>query len=99
MSADMSVRDAYQLKDQHGFSGFPVTQNGAMGAKLVGLVTGRDFDFLSSDEYDTAVSEVLRLQPLRLHSRVTCVMCTVSMDVVCPVVRCALHSTTYMYVI
>ena len=76
MSADMSVRDAYQLKDQHGFSGFPVTQNGEMGAKLVGLVTGRDFDFLSSDEYDTAVSEVLRLQPLRLHSRVTCVMCT-----------------------
>jgi len=59
MSGDMSVRDAQMLKEKHGFSGFPVTQNGEMGAKLVGLVTGRDFDFISADEYDTAVSEVL----------------------------------------
>lgn len=59
MSPDMSVRDAVQLKIKHGFSGLPITQTGETGGKLLGLVTGRDFDFISPDDYDMQVSEVL----------------------------------------
>lgn len=58
MSPQMSVKDAVQHKAEHGFSGFPVTANGEIGAQLIGLVTGRDFDFLSTDEHDKPISEV-----------------------------------------
>lgn len=44
----------------HGFSGFPVTRTGKIGSQLVGLVTGRDIDFLTKDHYlNTKVAEVV----------------------------------------
>jgi IMP dehydrogenase len=45
----MSLSDLQALRNQCGFTGFPVTEDGIMGSKLVGLVTKRDTDFVSSD--------------------------------------------------
>lgn len=46
-----------EIKKQHGFSGFPVTENGQLGAKLVGIVTKRDVDFI--EDRKTLVSKVM----------------------------------------
>ncbi|CAE7198098.1 impdh [Symbiodinium sp. CCMP2592] len=42
----MTLEELDVLKTKHGFTGFPVTENGQMGAKLLGLVTKRDTDFI-----------------------------------------------------
>ena len=43
----MSLAELDSLKEKLGFTGFPVTESGRMGAKLLGLVTKRDRDFIS----------------------------------------------------
>lgn len=45
------------LKAKHGFSGFPVTEDGSLGSKLLGIVTNRDTDFWENRE--APVSEVM----------------------------------------
>ena len=59
MSPSNTVGDVTEAKRKYGFSGIPVTENGKMGDKLVGLVTQRDIDFLSADRSHTSVSEVM----------------------------------------
>ena len=58
MSPMNTVKDVMDAKKMYGFSGIPITENGHMGGKLVGLVTQRDIDFLSTDELKTPVSGV-----------------------------------------
>lgn len=58
MSPTDTVEDVTNAKRNYGFSGIPVTENGRMGGKLVGLVTQRDIDFLTTEESITPVSEV-----------------------------------------
>ncbi|XP_025423618.1 inosine-5'-monophosphate dehydrogenase [Sipha flava] len=50
ISPDLLVSDVIRLKEEHGFCGFPVTINGKLGGKLVGIVTSRDIDFLEGSE-------------------------------------------------
>jgi len=42
----MTLAELDTLKTKHGFTGFPVTETGLTGAKLLGLVTKRDTDFV-----------------------------------------------------
>uniref|UniRef100_A0A7S1EUR4 Inosine-5'-monophosphate dehydrogenase n=1 Tax=Noctiluca scintillans TaxID=2966 RepID=A0A7S1EUR4_NOCSC len=54
----MRLSEFDELRKRCGFHGFPVTTDGKMGSKLVGLVTRRDTDFVH-DRASTYVSSVM----------------------------------------
>ena len=41
------VADVDRIKTRHGFSGIPITEDGTLKSRLIGLVTTRDIDFIS----------------------------------------------------
>ncbi|MDO8743556.1 MAG: IMP dehydrogenase [Candidatus Brocadiaceae bacterium] len=45
LSPNHTIRDVDMLKETHGFSGIPITEDGTLNSKLVGIVTKRDIDF------------------------------------------------------
>ncbi len=45
LSPEHRISDVDKTKEKHGFSGVPITENGHMGGKLVGIVTRTDIDF------------------------------------------------------
>lgn len=45
LSPNNSIKDILEIKSQHGFSGIPITEDGTLNTKLIGIVTGRDIDF------------------------------------------------------
>lgn len=46
LSAEHRVADVDRLKERFGYSGIPITIDGKMGSKLVGIVTNRDVDYI-----------------------------------------------------
>merc|ERR1712048_397546 len=55
---DLLLSELDQLREQCGFSGFPVTEDGKVGSKLVGMVTKRDTDFVK-DRSSTKVCDIM----------------------------------------
>ena len=45
LSPGHHIHDIDAIKAEHGFSGVPITEDGRLGSRLVGLVTERDIDF------------------------------------------------------
>ena len=45
LSPDHSIADVDEIKRRYNFSGIPITENGKLHSKLVGIVTNRDIDF------------------------------------------------------
>jgi IMP dehydrogenase len=48
-----TVQDVLDIKQKYGFCGIPITENGTMNSKLLGIVTRRDIDFLQSNNDST----------------------------------------------
>jgi IMP dehydrogenase len=57
LSPKHTVADVDNIKRQYGYSGIPITESGTLGSKLVGIVTGRDIDFV--EDRSTLVSDVM----------------------------------------
>ena len=60
LSEKQTVGNVLDIQKIYGFSGFPVTENGKIGSKLVGFVSERDYDFVA--EKDTLVKEIMTTQ-------------------------------------
>ncbi|KAJ3007804.1 hypothetical protein HKX48_008920 [Thoreauomyces humboldtii] len=55
-----TVQDVYDVKDKLGFCGIPITEDGKLESKLVGIVTSRDIDFLqSADDRKRTLRDVM----------------------------------------
>jgi len=54
----MTVAELEGLRKACGFTGFPVSEDGKLGSKLLGIVTKRDTDFIDNPA-DTLVSSVM----------------------------------------
>lgn len=57
MGPDNVVSDVWKLKEAVGFSSVPVTEDGNMKSKLIGLVTNRDIDFIA--DHKTKLSDIM----------------------------------------
>ncbi|MBQ7525745.1 MAG: IMP dehydrogenase, partial [Abditibacteriota bacterium] len=57
VSPEATVGEVEALKERLGFCGVPVTEDGTLGSKLVGIVTNRDIDF--EKDLSRNVSEVM----------------------------------------
>lgn len=45
LSPKNTIKDVKAIKQKLGFSGIPITEDGTLGSKLIGIVTARDIDF------------------------------------------------------
>lgn len=52
LSPTNTVTDVLNVKKEHGFCGIPITEDGKLGGKLVGIVTSRDIDFIDDKNYE-----------------------------------------------
>ena len=57
LSPKHSVQHVIKCKQQFGFCGIPITENGKMKGKLMGIVTSRDIDFIANK--DTKLEEAM----------------------------------------
>jgi len=57
LSPQHRVSDIDMIKARYNFSGIPITENGKLNSKLVGIVTNRDIDF--EKDRSRALSEVM----------------------------------------
>lgn len=57
-----TVADVLNLKKKYGFSGVPITENGQMGSRLLGMVTSRDIDFI--EDKNTVLSSIMTVNLL-----------------------------------
>lgn len=60
LSPDHSISEVDQLKLKHGYSGIPITVDGKMGSRLVGIVTNRDIDYV--EDRSMKLSDVMTTQ-------------------------------------
>ncbi len=69
LSPQHTIQDIDRIKDEYGFSGIPITEDGNLYSKLIGIVTNRDIDF----EHDRSkqIREVMTTDLLTAHEGVT----------------------------
>ena len=48
LSPESTVEEVQRIKNRLGFSSFPITEDGNMGGKLVGIISNRDSSFIDS---------------------------------------------------
>ncbi|CAG8446936.1 5272_t:CDS:2, partial [Ambispora gerdemannii] len=50
LTPNHNVADVHRIKQQFGYSGIPITENGQLYSKLLGIVTARDIQFHENDK-------------------------------------------------
>jgi IMP dehydrogenase len=69
LSPTQTLRELRNIQDVHGFSGFPITVDGKLGSKLVGIVTSRDVDFRT--DLDAPLSSLMTTELVVAHEPCT----------------------------
>ncbi|KAJ3622889.1 hypothetical protein MTP99_019161, partial [Tenebrio molitor] len=54
-----TVADVLKVKKEHGFCGIPITEDGNLGGRLVGIVTSRDIDFLEDGNMNAKLESIM----------------------------------------
>ncbi|CAI4242051.1 AMM_1a_G0001070.mRNA.1.CDS.1 [Saccharomyces cerevisiae] len=62
ISPTTTVGEAKSMKEKCGFAGFPVTEDGKRNAKLVGVITSRDIQFV--EDNSLLVQDVMTKNPV-----------------------------------
>ena len=62
LSPNHTISDIDRIKEQYNFSGIPITEDGSLQSKLVGIVTNRDIDF--EKDRSRKLSEVMTVDVL-----------------------------------
>jgi IMP dehydrogenase len=57
LSPENVIADVDNLKSRYGYSGIPITVDGKIGSKLVGIVTNRDVDYV--EDRQTKLKDVM----------------------------------------
>ena len=57
LSPNHKIIEVYKIKDKLGFTGIPITIDGKLGSKLVGMVSFRDVDYV--DDKNTLIKDVM----------------------------------------
>ncbi|KAK6539220.1 inosine-5'-monophosphate dehydrogenase [Orbilia ellipsospora] len=57
LSPSHTIKDVREVKEKQGFAGIPITENGTLSSKLVGMVTMRDIQFVR--DLDTPLKNVM----------------------------------------
>ncbi|KAJ1932361.1 inosine-5'-monophosphate dehydrogenase, partial [Kickxella alabastrina] len=57
LSAQHKIHDVLDIKNKLGFAGIPITDNGKLGGKLIGIVTNRDIGF--REDVETELGSVM----------------------------------------
>ena len=57
LSPSHTIEDVDRIHDEKGFSGIPITEDGTLQSRLIGIVTNRDIDF--EPNRSTPLSEVM----------------------------------------
>ncbi|ORY75933.1 IMP dehydrogenase [Leucosporidium creatinivorum] len=68
LSPTNTVADVWAIKEKFGFCGIPITENGKLNSKLVGIVTGRDVQFRPNS---AALSTVMTTDVVTANAGVT----------------------------
>ena len=69
LSPNHTIRDLDVLKETYGFSGIPITEDGTLNSKLVGIVTKRDIDF--EEDRTKKLKEVMTTQLITASDRIS----------------------------
>lgn len=59
LSPNSTVEDVLDIKNSLGYSGIPITDNGQMGGKLVGIISNRDTSFVDGGDLGKKLSEIM----------------------------------------
>ncbi|KAJ9069218.1 inosine-5'-monophosphate dehydrogenase [Entomophthora muscae] len=69
ISPETTLGEVWALKDKYAFSGFPVTEDGKLNSKLLGILTSRDIQFIYDSE--TKVSDLMTCELVVAQEGVT----------------------------